>query len=116
MNRVNDPYVNIGGAGCRWCDGEAGDCQRCAILVLVPVVVVACPSATCPPARNPHGGCLGRPEPSCPGHLGATQVYQAGVSSAGINNIATATGLQNTRAERGHVGAAGGAGGSRATS
>ncbi|KAL3244579.1 hypothetical protein MRX96_047153, partial [Rhipicephalus microplus] len=53
--------------------GEAGDCQRCAILVLVPVVVVTCPSATCPPARSPHGGRLGgqnlppRHHPSPPG-------------------------------------------------
>ncbi|KAH8040580.1 hypothetical protein HPB51_011408 [Rhipicephalus microplus] len=40
--------------------------------------------------------------------LGTTQVHQAGVPAAGINNIGTATGPKNTRAERGHVGAAGG--------
>ncbi|KAH7932235.1 hypothetical protein HPB51_029426 [Rhipicephalus microplus] len=43
--------------------------------------------------------------------LGTTQVHQAGVPVARINNIGTATGPQNTRAERGYVGAAGGAGG-----
>ncbi|KAH8021737.1 hypothetical protein HPB51_016801 [Rhipicephalus microplus] len=61
--------------------GEAGDCQQCAILFLVPI----CHEATCPPANNhvtgrgrsPQSGCLGspslsprhHPSPSC-GHLG----------------------------------------------
>ncbi|KAH7986482.1 hypothetical protein HPB51_026660 [Rhipicephalus microplus] len=44
-------------------------------------------------------------------HLGTTQVHQAGVPAAGINNVGTATGPQNAKAERGHVAAAGGAGG-----
>ncbi|KAL3179496.1 hypothetical protein MRX96_037886 [Rhipicephalus microplus] len=104
-NRVNDPYVNIGGAGCRW--GEGGK----------PKTVSGAPFLFW--CRSPWSHALQRhalqPETHAAGasaartfRLGTTQVHQAGVPAAGINNIGTATGPKNTRAERGHVGAAGG--------
>ncbi|KAH8024585.1 hypothetical protein HPB51_025570 [Rhipicephalus microplus] len=107
-NRVNDPYVNIGGAGCRWGDGGKPETVSGAPFLFW------CRSSwsqvfqrhALQPETHTAGASAARTF-----RLGTTQVHQAGVPAAGINNIGTATGPQNTRAERGHVGAAGGAGG-----
>ncbi|KAH8034371.1 hypothetical protein HPB51_023501 [Rhipicephalus microplus] len=67
MNRVNDPYVNIGGAGCRWGDGES---RR------LPAVRHSCsgagrrghrPFSDMPSSQKPTRRAPRRPEPSAPG-------------------------------------------------